>query len=222
MLLNEITENIKEILHETNYGIQLEIIQHHPKIPHTHSFSMIDYDTNKVVSNVEMAMIGQKTNGHSTLVWYIKYIETTRALDYSGKGWATLLLLYAIITKKNETPDINYFTLDDASAMVDNEKHNIYDNIGFQYIYDDDRGLKRKLLVLDESDKISISTFETNAIQLTNKIRRRMGMSTISRLMNRDAGKKTKDKRQKQKANGKRQKTKYKKQKTKSKRQKKL
>lgn len=45
MLFNEITENIKDILHEINYGIELEIIEHHPKLPPTHSFSMIDFDT---------------------------------------------------------------------------------------------------------------------------------------------------------------------------------
>jgi hypothetical protein len=66
-------------------------------------------------------------------VFYIQLVQTNP--NHRNEGWATLLLMYTIAYLQIKMPHIKIFTLRDESANSRHIKNNLYDRLGFIYMY---------------------------------------------------------------------------------------
>ena len=84
----------------------------------------------------------------------IEYVFTDK--DHRCQGWATLLLIFALsYLLKLKYPNVKIFTLSDESTQRDDLKYNIYNRLGFIYMYPESTNLsKRNKTITTYSKKI--------------------------------------------------------------------
>jgi hypothetical protein len=87
----------------------------------------------------------------SAPTFYIDFVETNE--NYRSKGWATLLLIYTIAYLQKYWPDIKFFTLSDESDKRFHIEDNIYQSLGFIYMYNEAMDLSQDNRTIPTSQK---------------------------------------------------------------------
>ena len=119
--------------------------------------------------------------------FYIEEVFTHK--DHRCQGWATLLLIYALsYLLKLKYPNVKIFTLSDESTQCDDLKYNIYNRLGFIYMYPESMNLNKRNKTIVTFQK-KILDFNTESIHnwvtvrclgLINDIRAKSGMFPIA------------------------------------------
>jgi hypothetical protein len=226
-LLEKLMGWVKDILREPSYIITVEqspIKQSENIVWYT--FNMIDPELGSktephIVSSVSISIKNKASiliplKGSATItrntepehhdVFHIELVETPFD-HHRGNGWATLLLIYGMSYLKKLLPYtyINFFTLNDESSRNTSIKENIYNKLGFLFMYKQSMNLSERGRVEQPTDTTKILNFNIEPIEhwvdvrclhLINDTRKEWGMIQA---MGRKNQKKTKTKNKKQK-----------------------
>jgi hypothetical protein len=105
----------------------------------------IEPPSSNIISSVDIALTWDKTiletprtrslKRKTADIFYIQLVKTDP--NHRNKGWATLLLIYTIAYLQIKHPATKIFTLSDESANSSHIKNNIYDRLGFIYMYNE-------------------------------------------------------------------------------------
>ena len=105
----------------------------------------IDPHSSNIISSVDIALTWDNTiletprtrslKRKTADIFYIQLVKTNP--NHRNKGWATLLLIYTIAYLQKKQPATKIFTLSDESANSNHIKNNIYDRLGFIYMYNE-------------------------------------------------------------------------------------
>jgi hypothetical protein len=87
----------------------------------------------------------------TTDVFYIQLVKTNP--NHRNEGWATLLLMYTIAYLQIVMPHVKIFTLSDESANSRHIKKNIYDRLGFIYMYNEGLDISQRNITIPTTQK---------------------------------------------------------------------
>jgi len=120
-------------------------------------------------------------------LFHIELLETPSLSD-RGNGYAILLLIYGMSDLKIKWPNIKFFTLNDESLRNVSIKNNIYNKLGFVFMYEQSLGNDKKGTVIRKDTKkilnFNIETIEhwvgVRCLRIINKLRNNWGMKPIN------------------------------------------
>jgi hypothetical protein len=84
-------------------------------------------------------------------IFYIQLVQTNP--NNRNEGWATLLLMYTIAYLQIEMPHVKIFILSDESANSRHIKNNIYDRLGFIYMYNEAMDISQPNITIPTTQK---------------------------------------------------------------------
>ena len=128
---------IKYTLEKINHIIEREgfVLEHKHDLS-TNAFIFIITDNNENVASIQTYLLTSNIVDTSGVVigvnlpaFSISFLDTEE--EYKGKGYASLLLIYALCYLKLRFPHVNYSVLDDDSDRSTFKEGNIYNSLGY-------------------------------------------------------------------------------------------
>jgi hypothetical protein len=201
-LLEKQKDWVQDILREQNYTI---IVAEMPILSRAYiawyRFTIIKSNTD-MVSSVDISIkqkapilipindalqITRATEHTRHDLFHIELLETPSLSD-RGNGYAILLLIYGMSDLKIKWPNIKFFTLNDESLRNVYIKNNIYNKLGFVFMYEQSLGNDKKGTVIRKDTKkilnFNIETIEhwvgVRCLRIINKLRNNWGMKPIN------------------------------------------